>query len=178
MSYVALVPSESTTGQQRRLGAITKTGSGHARRLLIEAAWHYGKRPANAKERELSRPSGRIAVVPPGPRAQPRAPLDTVKTWMKGGRCETGAEYAEFVAVVEAGRCASLSEADAVRFLSAVRVMGSVPAASCCCGGWRSSAVTARRPGRSREIRSLSEMPARRSLSSWRSEPGARREDG
>ena len=40
MSYVGLVPCESTTGQQRRLGSITKTGSGHARRLLIEAAWH------------------------------------------------------------------------------------------------------------------------------------------
>jgi hypothetical protein len=31
------VPCESTTGQQRRLGAITKTASGHARRLLVEA---------------------------------------------------------------------------------------------------------------------------------------------
>src|SRR5207245_679234 len=30
MSYVGLVPSESTTGQQRRQGSITKTGSGHA----------------------------------------------------------------------------------------------------------------------------------------------------
>ena len=40
MSYVGLVPCESTTGQQRRLGSITKTGSGHARRLLVEAAWH------------------------------------------------------------------------------------------------------------------------------------------
>ncbi len=40
MSYVGLVPPESTTGQQRRLGQITKTGSGHARRLLVEAAWH------------------------------------------------------------------------------------------------------------------------------------------
>jgi transposase len=40
MSYVGLVPSESTSGQQRRLGSITKTGSAHARRLLIEAAWH------------------------------------------------------------------------------------------------------------------------------------------
>jgi transposase len=38
MSYVGLVPSESTTGQQRRQGSITKTGSGHARRLLVEAA--------------------------------------------------------------------------------------------------------------------------------------------
>lgn len=40
MSYLGLVPSENTTGQQRRLGSITKTGSGHARRLLVEAAWH------------------------------------------------------------------------------------------------------------------------------------------
>ena len=41
MSYIGLVPCESTTGQQRRLGSITKTGSTHARRLLVEAAWHY-----------------------------------------------------------------------------------------------------------------------------------------
>jgi transposase len=50
MSYLGLVPSESTTGQQRRQGAITKTGSGHARRLLVEAAWHYRKRPAIGKK--------------------------------------------------------------------------------------------------------------------------------
>ena len=49
MSYVGLVPCESTTGQQRRLGSITKTGSGHARRLLIEAAWHYRPRPRIGK---------------------------------------------------------------------------------------------------------------------------------
>ena len=40
MSYIGLVPSENTTGERRRLGQLTKTGSGHARRLLIEAAWH------------------------------------------------------------------------------------------------------------------------------------------
>src|SRR6476620_1436521 len=33
-SSLALVPSEHTTGSQRRLGAITKAGSTHARRLL------------------------------------------------------------------------------------------------------------------------------------------------
>ena len=49
MSYVGLVPSENTTGESRRLGAITKTGSGHARRLLVEAAWHYRKRPIIGK---------------------------------------------------------------------------------------------------------------------------------
>jgi transposase len=46
MSYVGLVPSENSTGASRRLGAITKTGSRHARRLLVEAAWHYRKTPS------------------------------------------------------------------------------------------------------------------------------------
>ena len=41
MSYVGLVPSEHSSGTQRRLGAITKTGNSHARRVLIEAAWNY-----------------------------------------------------------------------------------------------------------------------------------------
>jgi transposase len=45
-SYLGLVPSETTTGQQRRQGQITKSGSRHARRLLIEAAWHYRRPPA------------------------------------------------------------------------------------------------------------------------------------
>ena len=39
MSYVGLVPSERSSGQSRRQGAITKSGSQHARRLLVEAAW-------------------------------------------------------------------------------------------------------------------------------------------
>jgi len=66
MSYVGLVPSESTTGQQRRLGAITKTGSGHARRLLIEAAWHYRKRPAIGRalrERHDGQPAEAVAIA-------------------------------------------------------------------------------------------------------------------
>jgi transposase len=40
MSYVGIVPCEYSTGEQRHLGSITKTGSEHARRLLVEAAWH------------------------------------------------------------------------------------------------------------------------------------------
>ena len=47
MSYVGLVPSEHSTGQTRRQGHITKSGSQHARRLLVEAAWHYRRRPAS-----------------------------------------------------------------------------------------------------------------------------------
>lgn len=45
MSYLGLVPAEHSTGSTRRLGHITKTGSSHARRLLIEAAWHYRRPP-------------------------------------------------------------------------------------------------------------------------------------
>jgi transposase len=66
MSYVGLVPSESTTGSQRRLGAITKTGSGHARRLLVEAAWHYRKAPRIGKaltERQDGQPAQAVAVA-------------------------------------------------------------------------------------------------------------------
>lgn len=66
MSYVGLVPSETTTGQQRRLGSITKTGSAHARRLLVEAAWHYRKRPQVGKtltDRQDGQPPAAIAVA-------------------------------------------------------------------------------------------------------------------
>ena len=66
MSYIGLVPCENTTGQQRRLGSITKTGSGHARRLLVEAAWHYRKHPAIGKtltDRQDSQPPEAIAVA-------------------------------------------------------------------------------------------------------------------
>jgi transposase len=41
MGYLGLVPSEHATGGKRRLGAITKTGNGHVRRVLVEAAWNY-----------------------------------------------------------------------------------------------------------------------------------------
>jgi transposase len=44
-SYLGLVPSEHSTGQSRRQGHITKSGSRHARRLLVEAAWHYRRPP-------------------------------------------------------------------------------------------------------------------------------------
>ncbi len=43
-AYLGLVPSEHSSGQSRRQGSITKTGNSHARRLLIEAAWHHKPR--------------------------------------------------------------------------------------------------------------------------------------
>ena len=40
-AYVGLVPTENSSGGTRSQGGVTKTGNGHARRLLVEAAWHH-----------------------------------------------------------------------------------------------------------------------------------------
>jgi hypothetical protein len=42
-AFVGLTPCESSSGQSRSLGSITKSGNTHARRLLVEAAWHHRK---------------------------------------------------------------------------------------------------------------------------------------
>jgi transposase len=46
MAYLGLVPSEHSSGATERRGGITKTGNSHARRILVEAAWHYRHPPA------------------------------------------------------------------------------------------------------------------------------------
>jgi len=40
-AYLGLVPTEYSSGATRSQGGVTKTGNSHARRLLIEAAWHH-----------------------------------------------------------------------------------------------------------------------------------------
>ena len=52
-AYVGLVPAESSSGESRSLGSITKAGNQHARRLLIEAAWHHNRpyRPSRPLQR-------------------------------------------------------------------------------------------------------------------------------
>jgi transposase len=37
MAFVGLVPSERSSGEQRRQGSITKVGNAHVRRLLVES---------------------------------------------------------------------------------------------------------------------------------------------
>ena len=41
MAYLGVVPSEHSSGGKRSRGGITKTGNGHVRRVLVEAAWTY-----------------------------------------------------------------------------------------------------------------------------------------
>jgi transposase len=41
MKCLGLIPSEYSSGDQRRQGPITKAGNTHARRVLVEGAWAY-----------------------------------------------------------------------------------------------------------------------------------------
>lgn len=65
-SYLGIVPSEHTSGQRRRQGAITKAGSTHARRLLIEASYHYRRHPGVGRvleERQRDQPPEVINIA-------------------------------------------------------------------------------------------------------------------
>src|SRR3954447_12207568 len=42
-AFLGLVPPEHSSGRSRSEGSSTKTGNGHARRLLVEAAWQHRK---------------------------------------------------------------------------------------------------------------------------------------
>jgi len=66
MSYLGLVPSEQSSGEQRRQGSITKSGSQHGRRLLVEAAWHYRREPhlgAPLRRRQAGQPAHIVALA-------------------------------------------------------------------------------------------------------------------
>ena len=45
MGYSGMVPSEYSSGNRVQRGGITKTGNGHLRRVIGEAAWAYQHRP-------------------------------------------------------------------------------------------------------------------------------------
>ena len=45
MGYSGMVPSEHSSGNRIQRGGITKTGNGHLRRVVGEAAWAYQHRP-------------------------------------------------------------------------------------------------------------------------------------
>jgi len=67
MAYCGVVPSEQSSGNSRRQGAITKTGNAHVRRVLFESAWACRHRPnlgAKLKERQrtLSATTNEIAL--------------------------------------------------------------------------------------------------------------------
>jgi transposase len=110
MSYLGLVASENSTGEQRRLGAITKSGSRHGRRLLVEAAWHYRRAPAKGAtltRRQAGQPSHVLAI---SWQAQQRLH----RTWRRldGERGKRRTIVAVAVARELAGFCWAIANAD------------------------------------------------------------------
>lgn len=71
-AFIGIVPSEYTTDSKRRLGSITKAGSSHARRLLVEAAWHYRRPPSIGKTLASRQRDSDPAVVDVAWRCQQR----------------------------------------------------------------------------------------------------------
>ena len=66
MGFLGLVPSEHSSGESRRRGSITKAGNTHARRVLIESAWHYRHPPrlgASLRKRRAGQAATVIAIA-------------------------------------------------------------------------------------------------------------------
>lgn len=66
MSYLGLTPSEYSSGERQKRGAITCAGNRHVRRLLTETAWQYRHRPscgATLRERRRGQPARVIALA-------------------------------------------------------------------------------------------------------------------
>jgi len=64
--WLGLTPTLSQSGESSRQGAITKTGSVLARRLLVESAWHYARTPAVGaplQRRQEGQPAEVIAIA-------------------------------------------------------------------------------------------------------------------
>jgi transposase len=62
MAYLGLVPSESSSGERRSQGSITKTGNSHLRRVLVSAAWHY-RRPVHVSRALRKRREGQPTEI-------------------------------------------------------------------------------------------------------------------
>jgi transposase len=72
MAYLGVVPSEYSSGASAHRGAITKAGNSHARRILVEAAWHYRHRPSISTARAAASQQQPKDVVAQAWRAQQR----------------------------------------------------------------------------------------------------------
>jgi transposase len=65
MSYLGLVPRESSSGMRERRGGITGAGNRHVRRLMVEASWHYRHRPSTLSltKRRQGQPPRVVAIA-------------------------------------------------------------------------------------------------------------------
>jgi transposase len=66
MAFLGLTPSEHSSGEHRRRGSITKAGNSHARRLLVEAAWHQRHAPRvgqRLRQRRAGKPVWAVGIA-------------------------------------------------------------------------------------------------------------------
>ena len=82
--FLGLTPSENSSGERRRQGAITKAGNSHVRRLLIEAAWHH--RPPTALERHARTQTHRQVARCASPSGPQRPPTPRTLARARGPR--------------------------------------------------------------------------------------------
>ena len=72
MAYCGVVPSEHSSGANRRQGAITKTGNSHVRRVLFESAWAYRHRPSLGRDLKQRQQRAESSTVETAWKAQHR----------------------------------------------------------------------------------------------------------
>jgi len=84
MGYLGLVPSEDSSSDKRRLGSITKAGNSHARRVLVESAWHYRHPPRVGKSLRARREGQPGQVIAIADKAAQRLHRKFVKLQGKG----------------------------------------------------------------------------------------------
>jgi transposase len=66
MAFLGLTPSEHSSGEHRRRGSITKAGNTHARRLLVESAWHQRHVPRvgqRLRQRRVGQPQWAVGIA-------------------------------------------------------------------------------------------------------------------
>jgi transposase len=88
-AFLGLVSTEYSSGETRSRGAITKTGNGHARRLLVEAAWHpaspTASRPsciaAGSTPHRPRASAGSAATDACTPAGRPLTPAASARSW-------------------------------------------------------------------------------------------------
>lgn len=95
MAYIGLVPSEHSSGGKQRRGGITKSGNGHARRVLVEAAWCYRfpARKTAVIERRAEKTSAEVQAI--AWKAQTRL---SMRYWHLGNKGKRSVEVCTAVA--------------------------------------------------------------------------------
>ena len=111
MSYVGLVPSEDTSGESAGTGRSPRPAAAHARRLLVEAAWHYRRAPAKGltlRRRQDGQPARQRSRSP----GQAQRRLHNVWQRLDTQRGKRRTIVAVAVARELAGFCWALANAD------------------------------------------------------------------